>query len=454
MKSYLLWILSSLLLISSAFGVEKNPIVTVYNANLGLIQEQRTLPLQDGRQSISITDVAAKIQPATVHLDAGETQAFHLLEQNFQYDLVSTGKVFDKYIGNQISLVTENDESRSGQLLSRDGTTLILRQEEGSLLVINAEKVKEYNFHRLPQGLILRPTLQWIIEAEDAGDYPVRLSYLTEGLAWNAEYILKLRQGDESGTLSSWVTLENSSGAAYTDATVKLVAGDIHQVQEEARARVAREMALARAETEPAVREREIFEYHLYEIGFPTTLEQNSMKQVTFRNPTEIDYRRVYTFEHRERETVKQENVNVEITFQNSTQNNLGIPLPAGVIRLMQEDADGSEVLVGEDRIRHTPRDEEVRLTAGKSFDVVGDREIREYERRGNDFERWTVKVTLRNHKDAAVTVAVLDHYYGDWEVLRESVQSLRKDAGTVRYELEIPGRGEYEVQYTVERHL
>ncbi len=454
MKNYLPWILSSLLLISSAFGAEKNPIVTIYNANLGLIQEQRILSLQDGRQSIAITDVAAKIQPATVHMDSGEPRPFHLLEQNFQYDLVSTGKVFEKYIGNQISLVTESDETRSGQLLSRDGSSLIIRKEDGSLLVINAEKVKEYNFPRLPQGLILRPTLQWIIDAEEAGDYPVRLSYLTEGLTWNADYILKLKRRDASGTLSSWVTLENSSGAAYMEATVKLVAGDLHRVQEERRARVAREMALARAEAEPTVRERGIFEYHLYEIDFPTTLEQNSMKQVTFRNPTEIEYQRVYTFEHRERETVKQENVNVEITFQNSAQNNLGVPLPAGVIRLMQEDADGSEVLVGEDRIRHTPRDEEVRLTAGKSFDVVGDREIREYERRGNDFERWTVNVTLRNHKDAAVTVAVIEHYYGEWEVLKESVQSLRKDAGTIRYELEIPGQGESEVQYTVERHL
>ncbi|HKJ68634.1 MAG TPA: hypothetical protein VKA68_11805 [bacterium] len=454
MKKYLPWILSSLLLISSGFGAERSPIVTIYNSDLGLIQEQRTLSVQAGRQTISITDVAAKIQPATVHLDAGEPRAFHLQEQNFQYDLVSTGKVFDKYIGNPISLVTENDESRSGQLLARDGSSLMLRKEDGSLLIINAEKVKEYNFPSLPQGLILRPTLQWIIDAEQAGEYPVRLSYLTEGLTWNAEYILKLRQGDESGTLSSWVTLENSSGAAYSDATVKLVAGDIHRAQEEARARVAREMALARAEAEPAVREREIFEYHLYEIGFPTTLEQNSMKQVTFRNPTEIDYQRVYTFEHRERQTTEQENVNVEITFQNSTQNNLGVPLPTGVVRLMQEDADGSEVLVGEDRIRHTPRDEEVRLTAGKSFDVVGDREISEYERRGNDFERWTVRITLRNHKDSAVTVAVIDHYYGDWEVLRESLQSVREDAGTLRYEVEIPGQGESEVQYTVERHL
>jgi len=452
MKNLLRWILSSLLLISTALAVEPNAVVTIYNSNLGLVQEERTLSLERGEQTISITDVASRIRPATVHLNADNSNAFRLLEQNYQYDLVNTNKVFDKYIGNQISLLTESDETRTGQLLSRDGSSLILQTEDGAILVINASHVKEYQFPSLPQGMFLRPTLQWIIDSNSRGDRSVELSYLADGLNWNAEYILNLREDDSNGVLSSWVTLENNSGATYEDATVKLVAGDLNLVEEQQQIRPTEVLAMARAADQPAVTERGVFEYHLYEIEFPTTLRQNSMKQVTLRQPTEIEYQRVYRFEHREREAVEQENVDVGITFQNTSRNNLGIPLPAGVVRLMQEDVDGGEILVGEDRMQHTPRDEEIRLTAGKSFDIVGDRQVSAYERRGSDFERWTVTLSLRNHKDESVTIEVIEHFYGDWEITEQSSSSVREDATTARFTVDVPARDERELEYTVER--
>lgn len=454
MKNYLNWILGSLLLVSSAFGAAKKPVITIYNSNLGLVQEEQSLTLKKGRQTVAITDVAAKIQPATVHLDVGENQGFQLLEQNFQYDLVNSEKVFDKYLGNQVTLISDNDESLFGTLLARDGSSLILRNDDGSIRIVNTGNIKQYIFPELPEGLIVQPTLQWILDVRRAGTYPVSLRYLTEGMSWNAEYILQLGQNEKDhGVLSSWVTLQNNSGTTFADATIKLVAGNIHRAGQQEKGPIPQQLSLQRAQAAP-VSERQLFEYHLYQIGFPTTLNQNSMKQVVLREPAEITYQRIYTFEHRERESAKQENVRVAISFRNTKENNLGIPLPAGVVRMMQEDVDGAEVLVGEDQINHTPADEEVRLTAGTAFDIVGSRQIVNYERRGNSSERWTVDIDLRNHKESAVTVTVLDQYYGDWEILSESMTSERPNATTVRYEVKVPAQGEAKIQYTVERHL
>lgn len=452
MRNLLRWILSVSLIIATGAGfAQQSATVTIYNDNLGLVQEQRSLELSKGRQEATITDVAAKIQPATVHIKSLGRRDFTLFEQNFQYDLVNTNKVFDKYIGEKISITTKNTEEISGTLLSRDGSILMLQNQGGSLRLIRTEEILEYSLPELPQGLILRPTLQWIVNADRAGEYPLELSYLTTGISWEAEYILKMAKEKDTGTLASWITLTNQSGATFKDAKVKFVAGDIHRASQNGGQPTYRVMA-EMARTAPTVSTRGVFEYHLYEINFPTTLYQNSIKQVALREPTEINFNREYTFEHSERQSAKQENVDVQIVFQNSDKNNLGFALPGGVIRLMQEDEDGSEILVGEDNIAHTPKDEEVRITAGKAFDVVGDRTVTDYQRRSDNYETFTVEINLRNHKSKAVDVNVLEHYYGDWEIRKESMASEPVDANTFKYVVSAPADGESTVQYTVER--
>ena len=452
MTNLRVWTLSLLFLLTFAtLQAQQSTTVTIYNQNLGLIQEERGMELEEGRQEVRLTDVAAQIQPASVHFTPEQQKRFRILEQNYQYDLVNTNKVFDKYLGEQIEAMTKQEETITGELLSRDGSTLILRNTDGSLRLLDTGNIVEYSLPTLPEGLILKPTLQWIVDSDRAGTYGGELSYLTKGMSWEAEYILLVSEGDQSGTLSSWVTLENNSGATFQDARVKLVAGDIHQADQGPKGRGMMDLAMAR-EAEPSVREREIFEYHLYEIQFPTTLYQNSLKQVSLRDPTEINYQREYTFEHRERQSVKQQNVEVQIVFRNSEENNLGMPLPTGVVRLMQTDQEGGEVLIGEDRIPHTPENEEIRLTAGRAFDVVGDRRVVNYERRGDRTEEMTIEVVLRNHKDEAVTVEVLEQFYGDWEVLKENRKSERLDASTLQYQVEVPASGESTVQYTILR--
>lgn len=450
MKKFVKWVLSSFLIFTAGQMLAQQPTIVIYNSDLGLVQETRTVQLQRGNQVLSISDVAAQIQPATVHLNTGD---FTVREQNFQFDLVDPNKVFDKYLGETVTLYTGSDETLSGKLLNRSGNLIMIQNEDGSLRMLSTENIQEYAFPSLPEGLFIRPTLQWTVSARKSGTAKVDLSYLTGGMSWNAEYILLLDQDNEEAVLSSWVTLQNRSGASFEDATVKLVAGDIHRAAPKGRGgpeAVTMDMqALAR---QAPVSERQVFEYYLYEINFPTDLHQNAMKQVVFREPAEITTDRVYSFEHAERENVKTENVNVEITFQNSEKNELGLALPAGVVRMMQKDDDGSEILVGEDRIQHTPKDEEIRLQAGSAFDIVGDRKITDIERRGDDFERISVQINLRNHKESRVTVQVRDNFYGDWEVLRTTHDEEKIDANTLEFSVQIPSDGETEIQYTIER--
>jgi len=451
MTNWFNWILSFCLISSVQFlCAENTTTVTIYNSNLGLIQEQQTLHLKSGRQDVNITDVAAQIDPATVHLNAGKSLPFHLLEQNFQYDLVNSSKVFDTYLGSKIQLMTKGNEQVKGELLSRDGSILMLQNADGTLRLINSGEIQEYQFPKLPRGLKIHPTLQWVIDADKSGEYPVELSYLTGGMSWKAEYILRMDTTDQNGMLSSWITLTNNSGATFDDAKVKLVAGNIHRAESNNHPGFQSMAAMAKA---PPVQERGIFEYHLYDIQFPTTLYQNSVKQVALREPTRVNYHKEYTFEHSDRQSTKQENVDVQIVLENTRENNLGIPLPGGTVRMMQVDTDEKEVLVGEDMLNHTPRDETIRLTAGQAFDVVGDRTITDYQKKSNDYSQISVSISLRNHKKSPVTIQVLEHYYGDWEVQKSSQNYTTPNAGTLRFDVNVPKEGESRVQYTVERH-
>ncbi len=454
MKNYWNWILSSLLLVFPAlYGAAPGPIVTIYNSDLGLVQEFRTIEMTRGRQVLLITDIPEKILPSSVHLTAQNENPFRLIEQDYQYDLVDADKLFDKNIGSELNLNLKDGTVLTATLLSRDGELLILRTEADSLLMVNTAHLRTLGFPAIKERLVLKPTLKWILECMKPGRYPVEFSYLTEGLSWRAEYILLLSHTN-GGSLRSWVTLTNNSGKTYRDTEIKLVAGDIHRVRKNQEPGIRRTMMMDRAESQQGVAQREVFEYHLYQLGEVSTLQESTVKQVAFRESVPIEYQRTYTFAHRERNTVEQENVEIQVVFENTESNNLGLPLPGGLVRLMQVDDGGREVLIGEDHLRHTPAEAEIRLTAGKAFDVLGDREISEYERRGNDYERWSVKLSLQNHKESPVSVEVVEHYYGDWEVLKSSVEYNRKSAGMVQFQIRIPPNDEYQFEYTVERRF
>ncbi len=437
--------------------------LTVYNQNLALVIDRRPLDLVAGLNEVQFTEVAAQIDPTSVHFrsltDPGGTV---VLEQNYEYDLVSTAKLLEKYVDQEIMIVTEDGTAYTGTLLSGAGD-VILQAHDGQVTVVKLDRVQDFSFPALPEGLITRPTLLWLLEAEEPGSHDTEVTYLTEGLTWRADYIVLLGEDDASLDLTGWVTVDNRSGATYEEAKLKLVAGDIHRVEEVDLA--AEKVYYAPTPTAaPAVQERAFFEYHLYEVQRPVTIKDNQTKQVEFASAISVPVEKLfiydgaptsfygYVVEDASYGAVTNKKVVVEIQFVNGEEEGLGIALPKGRVRVYKKDVDGSELFVGEDDIDHTPKDEVIRLSLGNAFDIVGERAQDDFKRLGERTVEETFTITLRNHKEEDVEVRVVERLYrwSDWEIVRETAEHAKIDVQTVEWRLQVPADGEASVTYTV----
>lgn len=442
-------------------GVE----LTVYNQNLALVKDRRALELQEGINEVAFTGVAARIDPTSVHFRSlTDPQGTTVLEQNYEYDIVGTQKLLQKYLGEEIWLVTEDGTQYSGTLLSGAGD-IILQRSDGQVTVVKLEGVREFNFPELPEGLITKPTLAWLLEAARGGTHETELTYLTEGINWEADYIVVLAQDDASLDLDGWVTLDNRSGATYKDARLKLVAGDIHRVVKERRIAPREEIAEVKAVAVPQVEERPLFEYHLYEVQRPVTLRDNQTKQIEFVSSTDVPAEKFFVYDGARGSyrgwglitdpgygTASNPKVMVMLEFHNEEEAGLGIPLPKGRVRVYKEDIDGGSEFIGEDLIDHTPKDEPVRLYLGDAFDIVGERKQTNFRRLGDRAIEESYEITLRNHKEEAVEVRVVEHMFrwSEWEITEESAEHTKLDAQTVEWRLRVPANGEAKVSYTV----
>ncbi len=250
------------------------PELAVYNQGVALVKDVRTVSLQAGTQLVTITDVAAQLDPTSVHFASlTDPTGTSVLEQNFEYDLVGPDRLLSKYVDQDIQLVTTDGTRYSGTLLSGSGD-IILRDAEGGVTVVSRAQVRDFTFPSLPDGLITRPSLVWLLDADKAGQQDVEVTYLTGGISWQANYVLLLAQDGATLDLDGWVTLDNQSGATYENAKLKLVAGDINRVEEQMTAG-AYDMVKEMATPEAAVAERGFFEYHLYEVQRPVTVKDN-----------------------------------------------------------------------------------------------------------------------------------------------------------------------------------
>jgi hypothetical protein len=410
-----------------------------------MIRQERDVKLASGRSTLKFADVAALIDPTTVTFTSLTEPRTRVLEQSYQFDLVSTEKLLLKYIDRPIAVerhVGDRVETVNGTLLSAtDG--LLLRTNDGTI-----QSLRDYSsvrFPELPGGLDTRPTLVWDVASPRAGDQRSRVTYQTGGVTWWADYNLIFNEGKDANTgvldLSAWVSIINQSGAAYPNARLKLIAGDVHRATPEARPMMSKrlEMADSDAARAPGFSEKSFFEFHLYTLERPTTLSNNSTKQIElFDQARQIPAKKVllynglgqpyfYPSPMTDRNFGVQSNkkVDVYLEFRNDKQYGLGVPLPAGRIRVSKLDAaDGSLEFIGEDRIDHTPKDEEVRVKLGSAFDVVG-------ERRQTDFSvdskaQWMeeqIEIKLRNHKEQPVHVIVKEELYrwSNWKILTKT---------------------------------
>jgi hypothetical protein len=427
--------------------------VTVYN-NLALVRDSRKLSLLPGEHELRFSDVAQQIRPETVSLRSTSAPgSLRVIEQNYEYDLISPAKLMEKYVGKKVTLQNFR-------------TDLNMTTVEAELLSVNESPVYKvgseiYIGHPghvvlagIPADLIARPSLIWLIDNK-AADQQIEATYLTSGISWSADYVVTLAKDDASFDLEGWVTLNNQSGAQYTNAQLKLVAGEVNVVQPLAEMNLGAGMAWARDTA--GMREEPFAEYHLYTLPRRTTIKQNQSKQVSLLRADGVQAKKAY--EYRGSESfysqrvmpMKDEKVAVFLVFQNAAANRLGVPLPGGVMRVYQEDSDGMLQFAGEDRINHTPKDEEVRLRLGQAFDVVAERTQTDYRVIADNEYESAYEIRVRNHKDSDITVDIVEPMTADWEIRENSHEFVKKDARTAVFSVKVAQDGETVVTYRVE---
>jgi hypothetical protein len=422
--------------------------LTVYNQNFALVKDVRSLDLQRGNPEVRLDDVAAQIDPTSVHFAAlDHPDAVTVQEQNYQYDVANADRLLERYLNQTVTVrMKDGGGDRTGTLLSFDGGNLVIQDSKGAS-VLNRAEVRDVGLGEVPGGLVVKPTLFWRLASDRTGSERVEVSYLTNGINWHAEYVAVVNAQDTGLTMNGWVSLDNQSGATYDNAKLKLVAGDVHRVsppQAPIPMDMMRKEALSAAQ--PQFTERGFFEYHIYTLEHPATVADKETKQLALFPSAAAAAKKVITYDGAQDGT----KVAIRMEFENTKKNGLGMALPAGKVRVYKEDTDKALEFVGEDQIDHTPRDEKVRLFLGNAFDIVGERIQTNYKELSSRSHEESYSVEIRNHKDAAQEVTIIEHIYGDWKITDKSNEFVKKDSHTAEFPVTVPANGSVKVTYTV----
>ncbi|MBD3219719.1 DUF4139 domain-containing protein [bacterium] len=423
--------------------------LTVYTRDLALVREVRTVRMPDGEFQLEFRGVPEKIKPATLLI--GGDRGLSVLEQNYEFDLMSRQSILEKYVGREVAWILEDGGRVSGRLLATAQGPVF--EVDGDIMF---EMPGRIVLPSLPEDLRARPTLVWRVQRDDAAEADLDVSYLTSGLSWNADYVLQLDPEGVQADLRGWVTVENRSGSGFAGATLQLVAGDIQQVRQAMRPEMVMDAMMTKSGRAPQMESESLYDYHLYTVPWATDLPNNSSKQVSMLAASGLDVERIYTVRgashyFRGGTADDRQDVWVSYAFENREKNQLGLPLPAGVVRVYGQSGDGRQQLLGEDRIPHTPKNERVELTVGKAFDLVAERTRMDYERVADRVHRTTWRVELRNHKDEDVTVEVRESVGGDWTMTRSSHAHEKVSAQELLFRLPVAADGETTLTYTVE---
>ncbi len=446
--------------ISSTTDDQQSVEVTVYNSNIGLVKDTRQLRLPQGEGEIRFRGVASSILPYTVQIQSlNAPGSLTVLEQNYEYDLMNSDKLLDKYLGKNIKLLTINKDQDKKEIV--DAT--LLSNNNGQIYRINNEIYLGYPGYQIlpeiPENLIAQPTLAWVYDNKSSSPQIVQVAYLTDNITWQADYVVVVNNGDTSANIGGWVTLDNKSGATYNNAKLKLVAGQVNRVQENKYSplRAGRLAAVAMAAVGEQFQEQPFFEYHIYDLQRRTTIKDNQTKQVNLLQADGVGIEKEYLVRGEQNYFYSNFGsggpmkvpVNVYLKFKNSKANHMGMPLPSGTIRLYKRDAQNSLEFAGEDTIRHTPKDEEAQIKAGEAFDIVAERQQMDFRQNFRSYETaW--EVAIRNHKDSNIMVGIVEPVNGDWEVLESSVPYKKINATTIRFDVGIAKDQEVKVTYRV----
>ena len=432
--------------------------VTIYNDNFGVVRQDRTLTFEEGINTLRFTDVAARIDPTTVHFTClSDPNAVTIQEQNYEYDLVNTESLLKRYLDQPVTLQIKGSGGGEGTRVSGvlsasvNGDLILQDPSSGQMQIIPRTSVEQILLVKKPHELVTRPTLIWLARARAAGALPCRVSYTTEGIQWQADYLAVLDQNDTQLSLSAWVTIDNQSGASYPDAAVKLIAGDVRRITPPAPRYMQMDMVKAAA-PRGGFEEKAFMEYHMYTLGRRTDIRDKQIKQIELFEPvSNVPVTKQFVYEvSGDTRMPASKKVQVKMEFQNTPENNLGMPLPKGKVRVFKRDpADETLEFVGEDQIDHTAKGAKPSLYIGNAFDITVEDTLLDSQQ-GRGFQTYTRQVKLRNSRQADAVVFVEEKIPQgrNWSVEKASLPYEKKDAFTVRFSVPVPAGEQTVLEY------
>jgi hypothetical protein len=447
--------------------------LTIYNQDFAVVREQRQITLNQGTNLVRYENVSEQIDPTSISLKsltAPDTIAVR--EQNYQYDLLNPSSILNKSVGKTIRIRRVNPDGQvevlEGTLLNPPSNDDYYGRERGAVIRLEDGRVVlnpsgEIEVTEMPEGLVSRPSLLWKLDVAEAGTHTTEVSYLANLVTWKADYVVVVNQDETKVDITGSVTLDNRSGATYEDAQLQLIAGDVRRVKEH---RASRNDAYTRlgyssAAREPQFQEEAFFEYHLYTLQGSTTVRDKETKQMTLLSASDVRVQRRLVYDcarqgqrqsnyyGKEGETQRGK-VNVVLELLNSQENNMGMPLPKGKVRVYKADERGNLQFLGEDLLDHTPRNETARFYIGDAFDVVGDRKCTHNRRISNNVTEQTFEISIRNRKNNSTEVSVVERFTTDWEILQTSHTYNQLDVRTVEFPLTVEPDSEEKITYNL----
>lgn len=450
--------------IRSTAADQKNLAVTIYNNNLALIKDQRKIVLNRGIQTVALRDVSAQIRPETALLHSlNQSNGLTVIEQNFDFDLLTPEKLLEKYVGKSVTLIkvnpaNGNETQESAEVLSANNGVIL---KIGSRIETGIGGRIVYD--DVPKNLRDKPTLTTKINNHSAGEHTLELSYLSGGLSWKADYVAELNASEDKIDLSGWVTLNNTSGTRYANAKLQLVAGEVNRVSEaQMRPLAVKKTLEMAADNALSVSEEPLLEYHLYTLPQQTTITENQTKQIALLSATKIPVRKQlllqgadYYYGASYSDLGRKLSVSTFLEFDNKEAAQLGIPLPKGIVRVYKQDRQGNGQFVGEDKINHTPKNETVRLKLGEAFDVTADKKQVDFKlisrSAKGSLSEGAYEIILKNAKKERVTVTVQEPIPGDWKMLKENYPSQKVTSNLAVWKIEIPAESQAILNYRVQ---
>ena len=451
---------------STTLSDQTDLAVTVYNSNIALVRDVRELQLPRGNFRLKFMDIAATVNPATVHFRSlTEPEKVGVLEQNYEYDLLEPAKLLNKYVGKEVTLVrsymdngtTKREEIKATLLANNNGPVWKIGND-----IVTGGYSESYRFPEVPANLYERPTLLMSLENSGSTKQKIESSYLAGNLSWNADYVLTVGRDDKSADLDGWVTVINNSGTAFHNARLQLVAGDLNRLQQggmrDERAQYGVAMKAAAAQQ---FQQENFSEYHLYSLGRRTSVEDKETKQISLLEGTGVPVEKLFVvngqnfYYHNSQNpgSPLKDPVMVFYKFKNEEKAGLGVPLPAGNVRVYQKDSKAGLLFIGEDHIDHTPKDEFITVKIGNAFDVVSERKQTDYKSLGSRTWEMEFEITLRNHKDTPVTVQVNEPIGGDWEMQSSSYKFTKTAAFAAQFDVPVKANGTSVLKYRIRAH-